>query len=214
MPGYSVQSIAQENAAPGLRDLRQQVSRISGQYYQNPNLRRMTLREALAGYGKGAGEIMSSANESATHEYATMMGIKSTNQRDAANRNREYELTEWNRLHGDEANNRGIPGSNAQNPNDNNLAASRQNLRQLATENRQRGYQLADRDENYRLKQMEANAEWERTVKEKTLNQQLSREDQEYQRKKQIEDRNLNYAWQRWVESQPQSGRLSTVRTR
>ncbi len=74
-----VSSLTQQRAAPGLRALRQQVSRIAGANYDSPNVKRMTLREALTGYGSGLGDVMGSASSTAMGEYGTKFGITSAN---------------------------------------------------------------------------------------------------------------------------------------
>lgn len=61
--------LTQQAAAPGLRGLRSQVQRAMGQRYENPNLRRMTLREALAGYGRGLSEVMGGARREGLGQY-------------------------------------------------------------------------------------------------------------------------------------------------
>ena len=41
-----------------------------GRYYENPNVRRMTLRDAMAGYGMGLEKVLGGARKEATAEYA------------------------------------------------------------------------------------------------------------------------------------------------
>lgn len=74
---YSIQQLTMQKAAPGLREMRQQLSRASGAGYANPNVKRMALREALAGYGEGVGSLMSAATSAATSEYNDTMDRQS-----------------------------------------------------------------------------------------------------------------------------------------
>lgn len=64
-----ISDLTQKKALPGLRSLRQQVQRITGRRYDNPNVARMTLREALSGYGAGLDEIYSGAGKEARADY-------------------------------------------------------------------------------------------------------------------------------------------------
>ena len=61
---------AQRAAGPGLRELRKGMQEAQGRYYENPNVRRMTLRDAMAGYGMGLEKVMGGARREATGEYA------------------------------------------------------------------------------------------------------------------------------------------------
>jgi len=65
-----ISKIAQQVAAPGVRNLRTAVQTATSRRYDNPNVQRMTLRDALAGYGQGLEEVMSGARQSASAEYA------------------------------------------------------------------------------------------------------------------------------------------------
>jgi hypothetical protein len=71
-----VRSLTQKWAAPGLRNLRQQVGKAMGANYTNPNVKRMTLREALAGYGQGIENVMAGAGRSALGEYSQEFAAK------------------------------------------------------------------------------------------------------------------------------------------
>lgn len=83
-----IKGLTQTFAAPGLRSLRQQMARATTQPSSNPNVRAMTLREALAGYGAGLESIMSGARQTAGSEYAREYGIKA----DEAKTNFQTEL--------------------------------------------------------------------------------------------------------------------------
>jgi hypothetical protein len=66
-----ISSLTQKKAMPGIRELRGQIQRVTGRRYDNPNVGRMTLREALQGYGSGIGSVLGGAGEAATGEYST-----------------------------------------------------------------------------------------------------------------------------------------------
>jgi hypothetical protein len=74
-----IDTLSQQRAAPGLRVLRQQVNRISGENYDNPSLKRMTLREALSGFGTGVSSVMGTANQTAANEYGAKYSRESAN---------------------------------------------------------------------------------------------------------------------------------------
>lgn len=61
----AIKADAQKLAAPGIRTLRETVQQAMGKNYENPNVRKMTLREALQGYGTGLEKVMSGANREA-----------------------------------------------------------------------------------------------------------------------------------------------------
>ncbi len=62
-------SLTQKAAGPGLRELRKGMREAQGRYYENPNVRRMTLRDAMAGYGMGIEKVMAGARREAQAEY-------------------------------------------------------------------------------------------------------------------------------------------------
>jgi len=59
----------QKAAAPGLRSLEMKVAQAMSRYYENPNVRRMVLRDTLAGYGIGIANIRAQAGQQARAEY-------------------------------------------------------------------------------------------------------------------------------------------------
>lgn len=63
-----VRALTQKMAAPGVRTLRETVQQSMGKNYENPNVRKMTLREALQGYGTGLEKVMSGASREARSE--------------------------------------------------------------------------------------------------------------------------------------------------
>lgn len=65
-----ITALTQKRAMPGIRSLRDQVQRVTGRRYDNPQVARMTLREALASYGQGLGSVISSAGNAAVNEYS------------------------------------------------------------------------------------------------------------------------------------------------
>ncbi len=72
IPEYSekkVRKLTQKLAAPKIRKLRQAVQIAAGQRYDNPNVKRMTLREALQGYGTGLESAISGSHRGAVAEY-------------------------------------------------------------------------------------------------------------------------------------------------
>ena len=65
-----IAKMAQQQAAPGVRNLRTAIQAVTSRRGDNPNVDRMTLRDALAGYGQGLEEVMSGARQQASSEYA------------------------------------------------------------------------------------------------------------------------------------------------
>lgn len=72
----AVRATAQKLAAPGLRTLRQTVQQAMGRNFENPNVRKMTLREALRGYGTGLESVMAGANREARSEQMAELEIQ------------------------------------------------------------------------------------------------------------------------------------------
>ena len=73
-----IRNLTQLAAAPGMRGLRNQIREAQGRHYENPNVKRMTLRDALAGYGLGLESVMSGARRQAAQEYEAEYGPKMT----------------------------------------------------------------------------------------------------------------------------------------
>jgi len=76
-PEWSEEDIAaltQKKAAAPVRQLREAVQRAMGRYYENPAVKSMTLREALAGYGMGLESTLAGASRAATGEYEARYG--------------------------------------------------------------------------------------------------------------------------------------------
>lgn len=64
LPAYDynrVEQLGQRLAAPAVSSLRRAVQTANAATYDNPNVKRMTLRDALAGYGQGLDSVMSGA---------------------------------------------------------------------------------------------------------------------------------------------------------
>lgn len=85
-----VRSLQQQEASGAIRGLRSAMQKVSSGSYDNPNVKRMTLREALAGYGQGLQSAMSSAGTSARNLYNTEYGMKA----DAAKTNYAANVNE------------------------------------------------------------------------------------------------------------------------
>ena len=71
-PEYDERAIAagqQRFAAPGLRRLRHQIATTQAQTYENPNVKAMTIREALQGYGSGVEKTLAGAYRTAAADY-------------------------------------------------------------------------------------------------------------------------------------------------
>jgi hypothetical protein len=83
-----VEALAQQVAAPGIRKLRNQVQATQGGVYDNPNVKAMTLRQALEGYGSGLESVMGGALGSG----AAMYGQEYDPQVAAAHANYEGQL--------------------------------------------------------------------------------------------------------------------------
>ena len=64
-----VRKRSQKLAAPALRKLEMGVTQALGKYYENPNVRSMVVRDALAGYGMGLGSALMQAEQTATQQY-------------------------------------------------------------------------------------------------------------------------------------------------
>jgi hypothetical protein len=61
-------------AAPGLRAMRRQVQSAMGKSYANPNVKRLSLREALSGYGEGIENVLAGASNTAANQYGREYG--------------------------------------------------------------------------------------------------------------------------------------------
>ena len=91
IPAYDqerVEALAQRVAAPSLRKLRSEVQSVQGGVYDNPNVKALTLRQALQGYGAGLESTMSGALGAG----ATMYGNEYDPQVQAAHANFEAQL--------------------------------------------------------------------------------------------------------------------------
>ena len=91
-----IAALTQRKSSAGLRAARQALQQTIGRYYENPNVKRMTLRDALAGYGQSVESVLSGADTTAREEYNTEYGIKSdqekTNYNERVNASKlEYE---------------------------------------------------------------------------------------------------------------------------
>jgi len=87
----AISSLTQKRAAPGLRSLRQQVQRVTGRKYGSPQVARMTLREALQGYGSGIGSVLGGAGSVALGEYGQKYGAET----EAARLSYGGQMAQW-----------------------------------------------------------------------------------------------------------------------
>lgn len=65
-----ISKLTQKYASPGIRSLRAQVQQAQATPYENPNVKRMSLRDALQGYGLGLANVLAGAGQTAAGEYA------------------------------------------------------------------------------------------------------------------------------------------------
>ncbi len=94
-PAYDtqrVQALTQLAAGPGMRNLRTQMREAQGKYYENPNVKRMTLRDAMAGYGMGMENVMGGARSQATQQYQAEYAPEVT----AAQTNYQAQINQMN----------------------------------------------------------------------------------------------------------------------
>lgn len=71
-----VQSLAQQHAAPGIRTLREAYQTAASRLPSDPKSR-LTLRDALKGYGSGLESVMGGARKTARQEEMQKFGIES-----------------------------------------------------------------------------------------------------------------------------------------
>jgi len=69
-----VRKKARKLAGPAMAKMEQEVQRAVGQYYENPNVRRMVLRDTLQGYGIGLAGVIASSEQAATAAYGQEYG--------------------------------------------------------------------------------------------------------------------------------------------
>ena len=69
-----ISRLTRKRAAPGVRRLRSAVQMAMTRPYESPQIRRMTLREALAGFGMGLESVMGAAGREAVGEYGAEYG--------------------------------------------------------------------------------------------------------------------------------------------
>lgn len=72
----AVRALTQKMAAPGVRTLRETVQQAMGKTYENPNVRKLTLREALQGYGTGLEKVMAGASREARSEHMAELDLQ------------------------------------------------------------------------------------------------------------------------------------------
>lgn len=72
LPEYDekeVERLSQKHAAPGMRKLRDTIRGVQRETFKNPNVRALTLRQALSGYGLGLSQVLAGARQTAGAEY-------------------------------------------------------------------------------------------------------------------------------------------------
>lgn len=77
LPTYdtgAVEKLAQRFAAPGIRKLRNTVQEVQQGVYENPNVKRMTVRDALSGFGQGLESVMGGALKEGAGVYGQQYG--------------------------------------------------------------------------------------------------------------------------------------------
>jgi len=72
----AIRAMTQKLAAPGVRTLRQTMQQAMGKNYENPNVRKLTLREALQGYGTGLEKVMGGAGREARSEHMAELDLQ------------------------------------------------------------------------------------------------------------------------------------------
>lgn len=80
-PEYDESKVAaktQKIAAPKVRQLREAVRAVQAQPFENPNVKRMTVSQALQGYGTGLEGVMAGARRGAVAEYGQEYGKEFT----------------------------------------------------------------------------------------------------------------------------------------
>ena len=71
-----IRALTQKLAGPGVRTLRQTMQQAMGRTYENPNVRKLTLREALKGYGTGLEKVMAGAGREARSEHMAELDLQ------------------------------------------------------------------------------------------------------------------------------------------
>jgi len=69
-----IEQLTQRKAAPGIRQLREAVQSAMRKPYSSPQVQRMTLRDALQGYGIGLESVLGGAGQAAIGEYGQKYG--------------------------------------------------------------------------------------------------------------------------------------------
>jgi hypothetical protein len=81
-PTYDEQRVhvlGQQVAAPGIRALRNKLNQVANQSFQNPNVKRVTLRDALSGYGQGLESVMAGAQRQGQAMYQSEYDAQAKN---------------------------------------------------------------------------------------------------------------------------------------
>jgi len=90
-----VARLTQTKAAPGVRRLRSAVERATSTPYENPNVKALSLREALGGYGQGLQSVMTGAESAAQSEYGRKYAQEYQGKAMAYQANVQAKMTEY-----------------------------------------------------------------------------------------------------------------------
>ena len=77
MDKRKIRALTQELAAPQMRKLQESLQGAMNVHSDNPNVRRMTLREALQGYGSGLESVQAGAGQQARQEHQQDLSLQS-----------------------------------------------------------------------------------------------------------------------------------------
>lgn len=70
----AIRAKARKVTAPLIAEMGMKVQQVMSRYYENPNVRKMVLRDTLAGYGIGIGRAISQGESAARAEYGQEYG--------------------------------------------------------------------------------------------------------------------------------------------
>ena len=91
-----IRALTQQIAAPNIRKLNESVLTAMNIHTDNPNVRRMTLREALQGYGSGLESTMAGAGGQARSEHQQELNLASAEAQANWRANTEALMSQYN----------------------------------------------------------------------------------------------------------------------
>jgi len=91
-----IRALTQQIAAPNIRKLNESVQTAMNIHTDNPNVRRMTLREALQGYGSGLESTMAGAGGQARQEHQQELNLASAEAQANWRANTEALMSQYN----------------------------------------------------------------------------------------------------------------------